>query len=587
MRKGGIILVLLVIIAIASIALLTLSQILSNIRTNVTSNVNQAFVESACSNCLEFTIATVKLGMDNLCNLRPDIFKFNDHGAEVKNELKNLSVFSKTKEFIDSYVDENNATIIYSYERNSTGSARRGLNSTDFQTLGLMEIYNEFIRFVDLAELDKVYCAVYQIKGGGCYLLLSKIRKADKEIAQLAVVTSERLNKFIYYSEAEPEIYFTSREVIYGPLKSNSYIHTYQYSWTPDSKPTFMGTVEVPGVKHKDETTGSFTIYDANNNPNGVLNALSLMGNPPIKFVNSDVSFSVLYNDYVNAISNIAVDLNTFLNTNFSGASSKPVGVKLPSYAILESKIESGKNILKITLSGGNVYEFIWDLNSLPNATVRYVENGNTVEKNVKFNGLITSDNDITIEDSSQTLQNKLFLYNGNLTIFSKANIWVNARIVPQNIYNYITSQFGNLNNPIPKDRISDLINFVTQNEKSSLDLVANSKVFIKSNGTANDRINNQKIFANIYAFQGSFGVQNHDKGGENGQLLVYGSIMQKQRAAIGLVGAGAPGYSKFYVHDPRALTGKIGTIATPAKKQSIMVLYLETTSNVLASNSR
>lgn len=568
MKSGYVMVILLTLIAFAGFSILILSDLMENIRNVAVQNNIQLGLEIASKNCLEFGIATVKLGMDNLCMLRTDIFRFNEHGESVKRELTNVPWSSKTQEFILNFVDSNSATVIFSTDQNLH---QKALKESDFEQLGLLDVYNQFKSVVNMSNFEKLFCAVYRLRTGGRYLILAKVTKDGKTCSQIALVTSERLNKYVYYSEFEPEIYFTSREVVYGPLKSNSYIHTYQYS-SRSSKPTFLGTVEVRGVKHFDEQTRRLTIFDSSNS-RGVTEALDLRGNPQIKFVDSDVSFSNLYVDYNNAISRLVIPLSDFVRRNFTSVSS-PVGILLPSASILESKIVDNTNILKITV-GSEVYELSWRLGNLPDATLTYTQDGRVIQKSVKFNGVIVSDFDITLEDSESSLQNKLFLYEGNLTIFSRSNILINTRVMSKKIYDYL-SERNAIYSALSIQDARQLINLSANEETSSLDLVAFSNVFIKSNGADNDRINNQKLVVNIYAFGGSFGVQNYNLGRDNGQLFVFGSIMQKVRAPVGVVGAGMPGYSKFYVHDPRALTGKMGSIATPARKQSIMVLYSE-----------
>ena len=80
------------------------------------------------------------------------------------------------------------------------------------------------------------------------------------------------------------------------------------------------------------------------------------------------------------------------------------------------------------------------------------------------------------------------------------------------------------------------------------------------------------KLFASIYAFGGSFQVENYNNGNA-GQLLAFGSIMQKVRGSVGnLSGAG---YDKMYVYDPRFTTAAYQPAGTPAKNSSAKIQVL------------
>jgi hypothetical protein len=67
------------------------------------------------------------------------------------------------------------------------------------------------------------------------------------------------------------------------------------------------------------------------------------------------------------------------------------------------------------------------------------------------------------------------------------------------------------------------------------------------------DSSNNVTIDAAILALTQSFGVNNYVSGSQMGNLVLYGSLQQEARGAVGaLVGTNTYGFSKYYTWDPR-----------------------------------
>ena len=87
------------------------------------------------------------------------------------------------------------------------------------------------------------------------------------------------------------------------------------------------------------------------------------------------------------------------------------------------------------------------------------------------------------------------------------------------------------------------------------------------------------KIFASIYAFNGSFRVENYNSDWPAGQLFSFGSIMQNARGAVGTFnpssGQTVTGYYKTYVYDPRLTTAAYQPAGTPAKDSSAKIRVL------------
>ena len=117
--------------------------------------------------------------------------------------------------------------------------------------------------------------------------------------------------------------------------------------------------------------------------------------------------------------------------------------------------------------------------------------------------------------------------FNGQLTIYSATNIWIDDDLV------YADDPLSNPN--------SDDI----------LGLVANNNIYVTENAANNNDIH---IQACIMAKDGSFTAQNYDTRPVSGTLYMTGSIVQNKRGPVGTFSGGGiiSGFHKRYRFDSR-----------------------------------
>jgi len=236
-------------------------------------------------------------------------------------------------------------------------------------------------------------------------------------------------------------------------------------------------------------------------------------------------------------------------------------------------------------------YTIKWKPSGAPNATV--VKESRKSEKkewkqdyqvDTLFNGVIYSTGNITIDGDSTYLSK----YYGNYTLYSEQSIYVKDRLIPYDTYtNYFTDQEAQYSGTeLSTSTINSIKDYVSANEKSSLNLVAKNNVIVSEPvvqsswwGEYYIKLYNMKLFASIYAFNGSFQVADYNNDNAAGQLLTFGSIMQNVRGPVGTfdpsTGKTQTGYYKTYVYDPRLLTAAYQPAATPAKDSSAKIRVL------------
>ncbi|HON04571.1 MAG TPA: hypothetical protein PK065_06850, partial [Fervidobacterium sp.] len=194
------------------------------------------------------------------------------------------------------------------------------------------------------------------------------------------------------------------------------------------------------------------------------------------------------------------------------------------------------------------------------------------------------STGNITIDGDSTYLSK----YYGNYTLYSEQSIYVKDRLIPYDTYtNYFTDQEAQYSGTeLSTSTINSIKDYVSANEKSSLNLVAKNNVIVSEPVVQlfwpfeyYIKLYNMKIFASIYAFNGSFEVEGYDSDNAAGQLLTFGSIMQNVRGPVGTfdpsTGKTQTGYYKTYVYDPRLTTAAYQPAATPAKDSSAKIQVL------------
>jgi len=227
---------------------------------------------------------------------------------------------------------------------------------------------------------------------------------------------------------------------------------------------------------------------------------------------------------------------------------------------------QSGSNY-DIKISQGNTdYIISWNP-APPDARIRKQGGGPAEEFNIKFNGVVYAIGNITIDGPTQ-----LSTYKGNYTLFSENDIIIKDRLIPYNTFasQFTNNEHGNNGDSVSETKLPSIKDFVNTQETSSLNLVAINNVRVGK------KLTNMKIFASLFAFDGSFMVDNHNTGSPSGQLFVFGSIMQNYRGPVGTfnpsTGETLTGYYKTYAYDPRILTGVHQPYGTPARSQTVSV---------------
>lgn len=187
--------------------------------------------------------------------------------------------------------------------------------------------------------------------------------------------------------------------------------------------------------------------------------------------------------------------------------------------------------ILTASVSGGrkytgDIYVTLSPGTGANNDGKAYIRSGNTssgaiidsVDLNdVGFNGVILGTGQVNVEGT----------LDGKLTISSQTNVYVHNDVLYEQ-------------NPRVVSTSDDL-----------LGLVAEKNVVVKDN-TANHT--NCQIYASVFCRDGSFTAENYNSLPLCGELQVYGSIVQKERGAVGTFVGGAlkTGFSKRYRYDDR-----------------------------------
>uniref|UniRef100_A0A832IP10 DUF4900 domain-containing protein n=2 Tax=Fervidobacterium pennivorans TaxID=93466 RepID=A0A832IP10_FERPE len=539
-RKGFMTALVLIFLMVASIMLLTLYQLVGNYRTNAIRmqissqleidalnflNVGAGFMRSRSTGVLGFNIP-YQTGLPSW---------YNDFKSKLSSEWKDfLEVYADNKSFLIAEITPS------------------GSFATDNQ------IRDELVEYLSNRKLSNI--SIYAIKSKKPFsvLLVARAEKEGKLVYSYGIVTSKLLNQYVYFTNRErrPDgttIYFIANELIDGPLRSHDYIHINNAG----GKPTFTSPIEIVGIKDRNGY-----IVD----PNNYSNFANLLGNPPYRLLRATdiaaLDFNAIKNEYKNSIDTLV--------RNYTDIRSEPLvlsGIKFyGNITISFAHGQSGSNY-DIKISQGNTdYIIKWNP-APPNARIRKQGGGPVEEFNIKFNGVVYATGNITIDGPTQ-----LSTYKGNYTLFSEKDIIIKDRLIP---YDTFASQFTNnehgINgNTVSKSKLASIKDFVNTQETSSLNLVAINNVRV------GEKLINMKIFASLFAFNGSFMVDGYDIGWPAGQLFVFGSIMQNYRGPVGTfnpsTGGIVTGYYKTYAYDPRILTGAHQPYGTPARSQTVSV---------------
>lgn len=540
-RKGFMTALVLIFLTVASIMLLTLYQLVGNYRTNA--------IRMQVSSQLEIdAINLLNVGAGFLRNRSAGILGFNipyQTGLPSwYNDFKS-KLSREWRDFLEIYADNKSFLIA---EITASGSF-----ATDNQ------IRDELVGYLSNRKLSNI--SIYAIKSKSPFsvLIVARAEKVGKLVYSYGIVTSKILNQYVYFTNRErrPDgdaIYFKEDELIDGPVRSHDYININNAG----GKPTFTSPIEIVGIKDRN---GNIV------NPADYSNFANLLGNPPYRLLTATdiaaLDFNAIKNEYKNSI-------NTLVR-NYTDIRSEPLvlsGIKFNGDVTISfAHGQSGSNY-DIKISQGNTdYIISWNP-APPDARIRKQGGGPAEEFNIKFNGVVYATGNITIDNSPTQLST----YKGNYTLFSENDIIIKDRLIPYNTFasQFTNNEHGNNGDPVSESKLASIKNFVNTQETSSLNLVAINNVRVGK------KLRNMKIFASLFAFDGSFMVESYNTGSPSGQLFVFGSIMQNYRGPVGTfnpsTGQTLTGYYKTYAYDPRILTGAHQPYGTPARSQTVSV---------------
>jgi hypothetical protein len=539
-RNGFMTALVLIFLVVASIMLLTLYQLVGNYRTNairmqVSSqlgidalnllNIGAGFMRSRSTGVLGFNIP-YQTGLPSW---------YTDFKSKLSEEWKDFfEVYADNKSFLIAEITPG------------------GSSATESQ------IHDELVEYLSNRKLSNV--SIYAIKSKNPFsaLVIAKAEREGKGVYAYAIVTSKLLNQYVYFTNSEKRsdgttIYFHANDLIDGPIRSHDYININNAG----GKPTFTSPIEIVGIKDRN---GNIV------NPANYSNFANLLGNPPYRLLTeADVAaldFNAIKNEYKNSI-------NTLVR-NYTDIRSEPLvlsGIKFNGDVTISfAHGQSGSNY-DIKISQGNTdYIISWNP-APPDARIRKQGGGPAEEFNIKFNGVVYAIGNITIDGPTQ-----LSTYKGNYTLFSENDIIIKDRLIPYNTFasQFTNNEHGNNGDPVSESKLASIKNFVNTQETSSLNLVAINNVRVGK------KLTNMKIFASLFAFDGSFTVDGYNTGSSSEQLFVFGSIMQNYRGPVGTfnprTGETLTGYYKTYAYDPRILTGAHQPYGTPARSQTVSV---------------
>lgn len=587
MHKGFMTAIVLVMMVVASMLLLVLYQGVANYRENAMSTLSSTQNDTDSVNMMNIGVGFLKpkslgiLGIPLLYNDSVPTW-FDDFKGKLNQNWQN---------YITTYVSTTKACKIYDWS--STGGQDSGLIKSESSAT---DLYNQITSYITSRTPYQVALYAFPMKQSGSttVFLFSMVKRQYKSsngqskyvtTYTYCIVGPKLFNQYVYFTNKEigsdgKPIYFKAGELIDGPMRSNDYV----YINNTGGKPTFNGTVEFKGIKDKNQNTVAENKYP---------NYATMKGNPPYRIL-SDTDAANL--DF----SSIATEYQTNLQsmvTSYSNLQTPPVtptGIKFDfdnditlsfnhgtGTSNYDLRIYEGSNIANSTVR----YTINWKPSGAPNATVKketYTKqkDGKWVWKkdfqvDTLFNGVIYAKKNIIIDNDSTYLSK----YYGNYTLYSEGDIKVKDRLIPYDTYtNYFTSQETQYaGTKLSTSTINDIKDYVSANEKSSLNLVAKNNVIVSE--TSGTKPYNMKLFASIYAFNGSFKVEDYDHDKSAGQLLVFGSIMQNVRGPVGTfdpsTGKTQTGYYKTYVYDERLITAAYQPAGTPAKDSSAKIRVL------------
>ncbi|MCX7654847.1 MAG: hypothetical protein N2Z58_09270 [Fervidobacterium sp.] len=544
-KEGFATAIVLIFLVISSIILLTIYEIAQNYRNNAVKMSVSVQLDTDALNVLNS-------GIGYLRSRSIGILGFNvSFSSDTPNWFDN-DYMNKLNESWKTFVMQN-------VKRNSVYKILSFTSSSNFsvdQTLA-----NEIQRYKQSRELSSVELYAFEISKLNLFLV-SKVQKGDRVTYAYGIVGSKLLNQYIYFTNKEKlptgsTIFFKSGELIDGPLRTHDYININNAG----GRPTFLSTIEVLGIKDQNGNIVPVSNYQT---------FADLRGNPPYKILTQQdvdaLRFDLIKQEYKAAISGL-VNTYDYAKNNPNNLT----GLRFTGDITVSFNHGQGGSNYDVKISQGNVdYIITWEPSGPPRARLRRQGGGQPEEFVFNFNGIIYSTGNMTVDGPT-----KLSTYKGNYTLYSENDILIADRLIPAQTYStlFTANEHGNNGEEISVNKINQIKNFFSFGETSSLNLVGEKNVRII------EKLNNMKLFGSIFAFDGSFTVDNYNTGSSNQQLFVFGSIMQNLRGPVGTfnpsTGQTLTGYYKSYVYDPRIVTGAYQPAGTPTKSGTIRLFVL------------
>ncbi|AMW32984.1 hypothetical protein NA23_06795 [Fervidobacterium islandicum] len=543
-RKGFITALVLIFLLVGSITLLALYELVANYRTNIVRTQISSQLDVDALNVLNTGIGYIRTRSAGVLGF--NIVYQNQVPQWYNTFLSRLG--AEWKGFFQTNVLSNNSFAIATITTTSASAEDNVLR-------------DELRNYLSSRNLDSISIYAFRTTFPLTVMLVSKVEKKNLVTYAYGIVTSKLLNQYIYFTnrETRPDgttIYFIKDELIDGPLRSHDFININNAG----GRPTFRSTIEVRGIKDRNGQVVPESNYGSHAN---------LLGNPPYRILTQQdidaLNFSAIKDEYRRTVNDLVRDYNTIKN-NPNVLS----GIKFTGDVKVSFNHGQGATNYDVMISQGNTdYIITWNPEP-PHARLTRRGGGPQETINMLFNGIIYATGNITVEG-----QTKLSTYKGAYTLFSEGDIVLKQRIIPYETFrdHFGASEHGQNGELVSQSKIDQIKNFVNSNETSALNLVAINNIRV------GEKLQNMKIFASLFAFDGSFQVDGYNQGSSAGQLFVFGSIMQNVRGPVGTfnpsTGDIVTGYRKTYVYDPRIITGAFLAYGTPTRSQTVALKVL------------
>ncbi|MGJ8454316.1 hypothetical protein ACSFC1_03325 [Pseudothermotoga sp. U03pept] len=556
MRKAYILVYTLIIVAVASILSVALfTNVAAYVRTNaVELSRNEAYLVS--QNILQLSFPYLKPYMSGLRGITLS--------WRNENIATNATWWNSFKEFLFSQSD---------------GGFWEGffqrLNENKYFDLSSISEFNQDLRTFTLSGSSVVVpvSASYQVSGNPySALLVSRGVNGKIEAYSVAVIAIDFLNKYAYFTEREKRpngetIYFISRDVIDGPMRSNDYINI-------SGSPRFKSSVEVKGVLG----TGN-PIYEDPFSP-------KILTQQDIEEYNMN-KIATNYSADLNALVKSPQD---FINSSEeSGINLKLTSIRRGNRTLTAEKLivefksaegAGNDHFMKVYVehNGPDGKDLLFTMKPRPDGNGYHMiihgeksrdwlglqGSGGDETRNVNFNGVLKSNLTIALQNKSNN--DKPMYVDGRYTLFSEQNVEIYDHVIYEDFRDIFPHQ--SIDNIVVTEQMAQRMKEADRTD--FLNIVARKSVIVK------EKEQNLKLTMSIYAFEERFFVEDYNSGSPKGQLTIFGSLMQNYRGPVGTFRGESivTGYYKNYIYDSKILEG-FGSIGTPAKREEILILTL------------